>query len=250
MEIQKFYSYFDSVDEPSIHASYAKKKYKLYPFEYKLESSKPVSYASPLRDVFEISNFLSQEESQYILDNLKDEYMDKMLYIQESIRVPGVDYKVIDGGYCMRFFNIEFSDRLWKRLLQTNIYNDLCVQKEDGKFIPVGLNPYMRLHKQSSNNDLLPHRDPPIHLNNEYIGMKAVLLYFTDNESGALSILESPDADETTEPIFQIFPKRGKLVVFDGFSINHRVDLIKESRICILTDLFYKKVNDDCRDVF
>ena len=192
--------------------------------------------------ILEVDDFLSSNEVSLFTERIQSQPWSKMLYKPTLTSTTKED-----GGYCVRWYDIDLSKRLWDR-----VKANLIISKEG--FTAVGINPYMRVHTQGDGNCLKPHVDTDLayQFSNKYTTQKSFLIYFTDNTSGALSFIDTTTIDEETDKYLDkdyvgtygrlnIFPSKGKFMVFDSDLVHCVTQIIDETRIILTSEIVYRK---------
>jgi hypothetical protein len=192
--------------------------------------------------ILEVDNFLRSEEVTLFLERIQQQPWSKMVYKPTLTSTTKED-----GGYCVRWYDIDLSKRLWDR-----VKANLIISKEG--FTAVGMNPFMRVHTQGDGNFLKPHVDTDLayQFSNKYTTQKSILIYFTDNTSGALSFIDTTTIDEETDKYLDkdyvgpygrlnIFPSKGKLLVFNSELLHCVTQIIGETRISLVGEIVYSK---------
>jgi hypothetical protein len=245
-------SYFDFLEENKdiLYEKFSKiKKNIVLEFDLMKYMNIDITFKKNDIDVIEIFNFLNSDEIELFKYEIDKKEWTPIVYYYKNF--------IIDktGGSLIHSYNIPLVYQIWERLLSIeNLYNNLIISNNEGTFIPVGINPFCRIHKYKNNDFILPHFDPIYKVDN-YTSMKGALLYFTDNIYSPLSFLDCKELMDINESykyiennnkcnlLLDIFPEKGKLVIFDSNLMHCIKKVINEDRIILFVEIMYKNKN-------
>jgi cytidyltransferase-like protein len=206
------------------------------------------------KSIIEVPHFISDEEVAHLTSEFLQakDYWLRMLY--KSSKASQV---VHDGGHVLRNYNIVLSRMIWDRMLSTpGLYEKLIDDTPEGRYIPVGINPLIRVHDQKDAAYIMPHKDTDFGhtFSAIYSTRRAVLIYLTTNTTGALSFINRPNVPEGENAapyldtcyagpdVFKVLPEAGKLVTLDTGLVHCVTRIEGERRIVIATELVYRRL--------
>lgn len=127
-------------------------------------------------------------------------------------------------------------------------YMQKLVERNEQYYKICGVNPYMRFLKYSQGASLLPHYDGSFQYNDSCKNLFTVLVYMSDNDSGATRFIKERDdvakevnlfndwstPAQTTDVLLSTLPKKGRMVIFDNRLLHDSQYFSDTNDKCIL----------------
>lgn len=214
----------------------------------------------PIDFAFTQKDFLDKEEIDFFKKIIENQ-------VNVPVGITGYydEYKDGDkiGSYRGTIFNEDIANILFKRLKglypeNRNFKESLNIDHDDHeKWEFIGINPLFRFIKYRSDGELIPHYDAPYIKNEKERSLVTMVIYLTNNKTGQTRFIKDPQSTipvskrnlsdwkekaNVDDVLFSVYPKEGKIALFDHRIIHDSQTLIDEEKIIIRTDLMFRKI--------